>query len=86
MQLTTFKYPPQTFVVLHSCLELNRAVVVFYSVEKSIEVVFVVVDQIFTIVAKIALGLDELMGDYFVVRRVEIEELKRLCFSWLDLD
>jgi len=56
-------------------------VVVFYSVEKSIEVVFVVVDQIFTIVAKIALGLDELMGDYFVVRRVEIEELKRLCFS-----
>ena len=62
-------------------MELNRVVVVFYSVEKSIEVVFVVVDQIFSIVAKIALGLDELMGDYFVVRRVEIEELKRLCFS-----
>jgi hypothetical protein len=86
VQLSAFEDPPETLVVLHARLQLDGLVVAVYGVEEPIEVVLGVVDEVLAVVADVAVGGDELVGGYFVVVGVEVEQLEGLGFSRLDFD
>lgn len=78
VQFSAFEDPPETLVVVVGGLEVDHLVVHGEGVEEPVEVGLLVVQEILPIVRDEAVGGDLLVGDQFVVLRVEVEQLQRL--------